>query len=263
MQQPTQKTFRYAHLMRLLLAAFCVGVFCAPQTLADSDSRLPFTWLGADAGYDLIWGGNPFENFSWRSSETTSAHTAASSAGPGPVTVLGAPAQSSCAPEYLCFSSAHTVCWYNLLNNGWNNTSCTPNWVFQNGYQPTVGRACTLDVYPRSVALVVVPTAGTFYQDFSVHFSVPSDATGPLDVTVRFQTHGGGTFYDRIMLELWEGNTRLWLYGAPSSNNCNPFRYSLFGNFAGKNLRLKAGGSIVTPGVEHRIESIEITSTLP
>lgn len=187
MQQPTQKTSRYAQLTRLLLAVFCVGVFCAPQTLADPGSRPPLTLLGDDAADDFTWGSNPFEHFFWSNSETVSAHTAASAAGPDPVTVLGAPAQSTCAPYYRCFSSSsYTECWYELLN-GWNNTSCTPKWVFQNGYQPVVGNPCTLG-YPSSASLVVVPNAGTFYQDFSV----PSDATGPLDVTVRFQTHGGG-----------------------------------------------------------------------
>src|SRR5215213_1500307 len=111
MQQPTQKTSRYAQLTRLLLAVFCVGVFCAPQTLADSGSRLPLTLLGANAAD--TGDSNPFEHFSWSNSETASAHTAASAASPGPATVSPAPVLSSCAPELRSFGF-YPVYWYEL-----------------------------------------------------------------------------------------------------------------------------------------------------
>jgi hypothetical protein len=127
------------------------------------------------------------------------------------------------------------VCWYELLNNGWNNTSCTPQWVFQNGYQPPVGNPCTLDPFPRSTALVVFPDTGTFYQDFFV----PSDATGPLKVDVAFQTIGNGGHYDRVYVALWDGNTLLGFSGFPSQRNCGIGRYTFSGNHAGKNLRLQ------------------------
>lgn len=259
MQQPTQKTSRYTHLTRLLLAVFCVGVFCAPQTLADPGLRPPLTLLEADAAYDFTGGSEPFENLSWNSSETTSAHTAASSAGPIPVTVPRAPVQASCAPALYSFGSSYPVSWwYELLNYEWN-TPCTPGWVFQNNYQPVVGNACTIDPIPRSVPLVVFPGAGTFYQDFSV----PSDATGPLEVEVWFQTLGGGTRWDRVYVSLWEGNTFRGEYGFPSQRNCGPGRYTFFGNYAGKNLRLKVSDGIVSPGVSHRIERVHVVSYLP
>jgi hypothetical protein len=112
---------------------------------------------------------------------------------------------------------------------------------------------------PGSTSLVVLPDAGTFYQNFSV----PSDATGSLEVDVWYQTLGGGTHWDRIYVELWEGNTRRGLYRFPSSPNCAGGSYTFSGNYAGKNLRLKVTGSIVTPGVSHRIERINVASYLP
>jgi hypothetical protein len=258
MQRSVQKTSRYAHLSRLILVAFCVGVFCAPQTLANSGSRPPLTLLGADAAYDFTGGSDSFENFSRNSSETTSAHTAASSAGPVPVTVSRAPVQASCAPALYSFGGSPVVYWYELLNYEWN-TSCTPGWVFQNGYQPITGNPCTIDLIPRSVPLVVFPNAGTFYQDFSV----PSDATGPLEVEVWFQTLGGGTHWDRVYVSLWEGNTFRGQYGFPKQTNCGSGRYTFFGNYAGKNLRLKVSDGIVSPGVTHRIEMVRVVSYLP
>lgn len=259
MRQSTQRLSRYMHLTRVLLVAICIGLFCAPQTLADSGSRLPLTLLGADAADDLTTGGsNPFGHFSWSNSETASAHTAAFAASPGPVAVSPAPVLSSCAPELRSFGF-YPVYWYELLNNGWNNTSCTSKWVFQNGYQPSAGNPCTLDVIPRSTALVVFPNAGTFYQDFFV----PSNATGPLEVELRFQTRGNGTHWDRIYVALWEGNTLQAFYGFPSQNNCGVWNYSFYGNYAGKNLRLQVTDGIVTSGVTQHIESIRLVSYLP
>lgn len=258
MQRPTHKTSRHARLTRLILAAFCVGVFCAPQTSAGSGSQLPLAWFGADDSSAFIRRGEPSENFSWRPAKTPPADGSASPAGPGPVTASGAPVQSSCAPKYRCFSSSYTVCWYELLNTEWN-TSCPSKWVFPNGYQPIVGNPCTVDPLVRSTALVVVPNAGTFYQDFFV----PYDATGSLEVKVTFQTHGNGTWWDRIHVELWEGNTQLGINRFPSKLNCGVGSYTFSGNYAGKNLRLKVMGSIVTPGVVHRIENIRIATYLP
>lgn len=257
MQRHAGKTSRYAHLTRLILAALCVGVFCAPQTLAGSGSRLTLASFGADDSSDFMRDGEPGEYFSWRRPKTTAGYGAAAPAGFGLMAVPRAPAQSSCAPHYDCFGF-FPVCWYDLLNSEWN-TSCTPKWVFQNNYQPTVGNPCTVDAVPRSVPLVVLPDAGTFYQDFSV----PSAATGALEVDVWFQTHGGGTHWDRIYVELWEGNTRRGLYRFPSAPNCGGGSYTFSGNYAGKNLRLKVTGSIVTPGVEHHVERISVTSYLP
>lgn len=257
MQLPIQKTSRYAHLTRLILVAFCAGVFCAPQALADSGSRLTLASFGAEDSSDFIRDGEPGEYISWRHPKTAHAYGAASPAGFGPMTASRATAQSSCAPHYDCFGF-YPVCWYELLNSEWN-TSCTRKWVFPNGYQPVVGDPCTVDVGSDSTLLVVLPDAGTFYQNFSV----PSDATGPLHVDVWFQTRGGGTHWDRIYVELWEGNTRLGLYRFPSSNNCQGGSWTFNGNYAGKNLRLKVTGSIVTPGVEHYLERIRIESELP
>jgi hypothetical protein len=110
-----------------------------------------------------------------------------------------------------------------------------------------------------STSLVVFPTTGTFYQDFFV----PYDATGALELDVRYQTLGGGTWWDRVIVELWEGNTRLGISRFPSANNCEGGSYSFFGNYAGKNLRLEVWGSIVTPGVVHRIQKISVVSYLP
>ncbi|MET0463489.1 MAG: hypothetical protein ABW007_10050 [Chitinophagaceae bacterium] len=253
MRQPTQKTSRYAHLTRLILAAICVGVFCAPQTLADSGSRLTLASFGAEDSSDFRRDGESGEYISWRHSKTAPAFPA----GFGTMTASRAPAQSSCAPHYDCFGF-YPVCWYELLNSEWN-TSCTRKWVFPNGYQPEVGDRCTLDAMPDSSLLVVLPDAGTFYQDFSV----PSDATGPLYLDVWFQTLGGGTHWDRIYVELYEGNTRLGLYRFPSANNCNGGSWTFSGNYAGKNLRLKVTGSIVTPGVVHRVEGIRLQTELP
>lgn len=112
---------------------------------------------------------------------------------------------------------------------------------------------------PDPSLLVVLPDAGTFYQNFSV----PYDATGPLYLDVWFQTLGSGTHWDRIYVELYEGNTRLGLYRFPSSNNCNGGSWTFSGNYAGKNLRLKVTGSIVTPGVVHRVEEIRLHTELP
>lgn len=257
MRQPTQKTSRYTHLTRLLLVAICVGIFCAPRILADSGSRPPLTLPGAEAGYEFIGGGNPFENFSWSSSKTTSAPTAAASAGTGTMTVSPAPVQTSCAPALLSFGFFPQY-WYELLNYEWN-TSCTPGWVFQNGYQPIVGNACTIDPIPRYTSLVVFPDAGTFSQDFFV----PSDATGPLEVEVWFQTLGNGTRWDRVYVSLWEGNILRGSTGLPRQPNCGPGRYTFFGNYAGKNLRLEVADGIVTSGVTHRIEMVRVVSYLP
>lgn len=236
---------------------FCVGVFCAPQTLADPSSRLPHTWFGADDLSDFTRGGKPAENFSWGKAKTTPAYTAASPAGLSPVAALRAPAQSSCAPDYSCFGF-YPQCWYELLNTSWG-TSCNPGWVFQNGYKPTVGDPCTVDPVVGSTSLVVFPTAGTFYQDFFV----PYDATGALKLDVRYQTLGGGTWWDRVIVELWEGNTRLGISRFPSATDCQGGSYTFFGNFAGKNLRLEVWGSIVTPGVVHRVERIRVWTNLP
>ena len=257
MQRSLQKTSRYAHLTRSILFAVCVGVFCAPQTLADSGARLTLASFGTDASSDFIRDGDPAGYFSWRHPKTTPAYGAASPAGFGAATASRAPAQSSCAPHYECFGF-YPVCWYELLNSEWN-TSCTPRWVFQNGYQPVAGDPCIGDPMPGSTSLVVLPDAGTFYQNFSV----PSDATGSLEVDVWYQTLGGGTHWDRIYVELWEGNTRRGLYRFPSSPNCAGGSYTFSGNYAGKNLRLKVTGSIVTPGVSHRIERINVASYLP
>lgn len=257
MQRHAHKTSRYAHLARLLLIAFSIVVLAAPQTLADPGTHTPLTRVGADDSYDFISGGWLAENFSWRHPKTTPADRADSPASLAPITVSRTPVQSSCAPQYDCFGF-YPVCWYELLNSEWN-TSCTPEWVFQNGYQPIVGNPCTIDITPRSTSLVVLPDAGTFYQDFFV----PYDATGALEVEVRYQTHGNGTHWDRIHVELWEGNTRRGLYRFPSDLNCGVGNYTFSGNYAGKNLRLKVTGSIVTPGVEHHIESIRLLSYIP
>jgi hypothetical protein len=257
MQRSAQKTSSYAHLTNLILVAFCIGVFCAPQTLAGSGPQLPLACFGADDSSDFIRDGKLGEYFSWRHPKTMPAYTAASPASLGPVIASRAPVQSSCAPEYRCFGF-YPVCWYELLNSEWN-TSCPSKWVFQNGYQPIVGNPCTVDPLVRSTSLVVVPNAGTFYQDFFV----PYDATGSLDVEVRFQTLGNGTWWDRIHVELWEGNTQLGIYRFPSKLNCGVGSYKFFGNFAGKNLRVKVMGSIITPGVVHRIENISLVSELP
>lgn len=257
MQRSAQKTSRYAHLTRLILVAFCAGVFCAPQTSAASGSRLTLASLGAAGSSDLRRDGKPGDYFSWRHPKTTHAYGDAFPAGFGTMTASRAPAQSSCAPHYDCFGF-YPVCWYELLNSEWD-TSCSPGWVFPNGYQPVVGDPCVGDATPGSTSLVVLPDAGTFYQDFSV----PSDATGSLDVEVWFQTRGGGTHWDRIYVELYEGNTRRGLYRFPSSNNCAGDSYTFSGNYAGKNLRLKVTGSIVTPGVEHHVERIRIATYLP
>lgn len=257
MRQPTQKTSRHAQLMRLLLAAFCVGIFCAPQALADSGSRPPLTLLGPDAAHDFTGGGNPFENFSWSGSKTTSAHMAVSAAGPVPATISRAPVQASCAPALLSFGFFPQY-WYELLNYEWN-TSCTPAWVFQNNYQPITGNPCTIDIVPRSTALVVFPDAGSVSQNFSV----PSDATGPLEVEVWFQTLGTATRWDRLYVNLWEGTTLRGSTGLPKQPNCGPGQYTFSGNYAGKNLRLEVVDGIITSGVTHRIEMVRVVSYLP
>lgn len=257
MLRSIQKTSRYARLTRLMLVAFCVGAFCAPQTLADSGSRFTLAGFEADDSSDFIRDGEPGEYISWRHPQTAPACGAASPAGFGAMTVPRAPAQSSCAPQYHCFGF-YPQCRYELLNSSWG-TSCTPGWVFQNGYQPTVGDPCTVDAVVGSTSLVVLPTAGTFYQDFFV----PYDATGALKLDVRFQTLGGGTWWDRVVVELWEGNTRLGISRFPSANSCEGGSYTFSGNYAGKNLRLEVWGSITTPGVVHRVERIRVWTNLP
>lgn len=257
MKRSAQKTSRHAHLTRLILVALCVGVFCAPQTFAGSGSRLTLAGFGAEDSSDFIRDGGPARYISWRHAKTAPAHGAAFPAGFGAMNASRAPAQSSCAPRYDCFGF-YPVCWYELLNSEWN-TSCTPEWVFPNGYQPTVGDPCTSNPMDDSALLVVLPDAGTFYQDFSV----PSDATGPLDVDVWYQTHGGGTHWDRIYVELWEGNTLREFTRFRSQTGCGLGSYTFSGNYAGKNLRLKVTGSIVTPGVEHHVQRIGLVSYLP
>lgn len=256
MQRPLRKTSRCARLTRLILFALCVGVFCAPPTSADSGSRLTLAGFGAGDASDFIRDGEAGEYISWRHPKTALAYGDAFPADFRAMNASVAPAQSSCAPRYDCFGF-YPVCWYELLNSAWN-TSCTRKWIFPNGYQPVVGNPCTGGVY-REASLVVLPDAGTFYQNFSV----PTDATGPLDVDVLYQTRGGGTHWDRIYVELWEGNTRLGLYRFPSASNCVRATYTFSGNYAGKNLRLKVAGSIVTPGVEHYVEQISLVSYVP
>lgn len=206
-------------IVRLILVAFSISVLAAPDTL--------------------------------KATSLTLSTSAAASLAPG---------QSLCAPQLRCCCSSFEECWYDLLNNeSFGGTSCTPNWVFQNGYQPSFGRVCTTDALPRDAYFVVFPNAGQFYQNFSV----PSGLTKPLRVTVRFQAVGGATWWDRIILQLYEGNTQLWITRIPAySIHCEKEVFTLLSSYAGKNLRLVVSPSISTPGAGFHINSIQISAFL-
>jgi hypothetical protein len=231
-------------------------MIAVPNALAD------YSWKSAQGGFAAFnshnfTSDNRFaENFPRENAEPRSDYRTVSLATSKPAEASPVPGQSSCAPVFRSFGSSYTIYWYDLLNNeGFAGTSCSPDWVFPNGLQPTYGTVCVGDVIPRTAYYVAVPSTNpTFSQDFSV----PSGITKPLEISIRFQTFGSSTWWDRIILQLWEGSTFKELKQVTPSQYCNSSDFTFSSSYAGKNMKLVVAGSILTSGVEYHIDHIQI-----
>jgi hypothetical protein len=162
-------------------------------------------------------------------------------------------ARATCAPIYQCVSPG---CWYILLNNSsFTGDTCSPNWVGASVANSTV---CT-DFFGRPYSAAYLNSANT---SFSQHFTVPNTTSQfGFSVSLMFGTVGSPSWWDRIIIELWEGGVIKETISVRTDLGpfyCHREDYYFTGSYAGKSLDLRVRASIVTPGVEYQLDSVQL-----
>jgi hypothetical protein len=92
-------------IVRVLLVAFCISIFAAPNTLADYSQMSPGSGFGNYNSYDFTLDSGFGENFPRENSEPQPDYTATPLAIPKSAAASYVPGQSQCAPIYRCFST--------------------------------------------------------------------------------------------------------------------------------------------------------------
>lgn len=160
-------------------------------------------------------------------------------------------ARAQCAPHYHCLFAG---CWYSLLNNdGFEGDTCSPNWV---GAAIASSTVCT-DFYGRPYKAAYLNSANP---SFSQHFTVPNTtSTFGFSVGLIFGTVGTPSWWDRIIIELWEGGVIKETISVRTDQGpfyCHREDFYFTGSYAGKSLDIRVRASIVTPGVEYQLDSV-------
>jgi hypothetical protein len=160
---------------------------------------------------------------------------------------------STCAPIMYCLFAG---CWYEVLNNSeFSGTyaTCT-NW---SNISVSTSSECF-----NSKVTTLTTTSGAFTQNFSV----PSDATGALEVAIEYATLGTpSSSLDKIVFELYEGTTlrkTLYLPTQGLSTSCHREDLSFGTGWAGKNLQLRVGANFATVGVSYKVNSVVLFANL-
>ncbi|HEX6902984.1 MAG TPA: hypothetical protein VF789_24925 [Thermoanaerobaculia bacterium] len=162
-------------------------------------------------------------------------------------------AQAQCAPSYQC---AGPSCWYALLNNpSFNDYSCNPNWV---GAAIAPSSLCT-DIWGRRYEAAHLNSANP---SFSQHFTVPNTpGLVPFSVSLVFGTTGSPSWWDRIIIELWESGIMRESISVRTDLGpfyCHREDFYFAGNYTGKSLDIRVRASVPTVGVEYQIDSIQL-----
>lgn len=167
--------------------------------------------------------------------------------------LIAEPARAQCAPYQSCLFAG---CWYNLLNNnGFEGSTCNPNWVGATIADSTLCK----DMYNRPYkAAYLNSSTGSFSQ----HFTVPNTtSTFGFSVGLVFGTVGTPSWWDRIIIELWESGTIRETISIRTDQGpfyCHREDFYFTGNYAGKSLDIRVRASIPTPGVEYQIDWIQL-----
>jgi hypothetical protein len=160
---------------------------------------------------------------------------------------------STCAPIMYCLFAG---CWYEVLNNpefSGTYSTCT-NW---SNISVSTSSECF-----NSKVTTLTTTSGAFTQNFSV----PSDATGTLDIALEFATLGTpSSSLDKIVLELYEGTTLRSTINIPTqgiSASCHREDRSFGTGWAGKNLQIRVSANYATLGVSYKVNSVVFFANL-
>jgi hypothetical protein len=84
---------------------------------------------------------------------------------------------------------------------------------------------------------------------------------GTLSASLIFAIVGSPTFNDGILVEVLEGSLvrrRVSIRTDQGRFDCHREDHTLLGDYKGKNLKLRVRSSIVTPGVEYHIDSVQL-----
>jgi hypothetical protein len=164
--------------------------------------------------------------------------------------ILARPASAQCSPRQYCMFAG---CWYQLLNDeDFNGSTCTPGWVGPNVINSSL---CTDSIYGTQHKVAELTATNS---SFTQHFTVPNDP-GTLDVALNFATTGTPSWWDRIIVEIWEAGVLKETISVRTDQGpfyCHREDFSFTGNYQNKSLDIRVRAQIVTSGVSYHIDSV-------
>jgi len=165
---------------------------------------------------------------------------------------LARPASAQCAPYGPYYMSGFS--WYTLLNNdSFSGSTCSPNWVGANVINSSL---CT-DFYGTPYKAALLSTSSS---SFTQHFTVPN-TPGTMDVSLLFATSGTPSWWDRIIVEIWEAGVLKESISVRTDLGpfyCHREDFSFTGNYAGKSLDIRVRAQIVTSGVSYDLDWVTL-----